>query len=204
MVKMVDHPEQVKLILITTTGITGDTVASEAAGTVKLTTNTTFEVDEHNGKCLIVTAGTLSGNVYKITDTETDGTLTLESDPGAGIVGDTVNVYFNGSYYPLNETVSVIDAKTTKFLVIPIPNRNHGDIVQFSEFFKIEIEADSEANMDIAIKRLKSAWSGRSGGYTWATAGYPFWVGNIIINDKPVDSNEFYGELEVEARWSIT
>ena len=126
--------------------ITDETVASVAGDVITLTTATTFDVDELNGLEVYVTAGEQIGETFTITDTATNGNITISPTPNANLNGDTVKIQFPERVYDKDnnppEDLALIEA----------PNNSYGGVIVYCNAGVTDIIRSGSAPYNDKIK----------------------------------------------------
>lgn len=72
---------------------------------------------------------------------------------------------YSGNYFSTVSGLSKVDETLPKFYVEQIHNRNNNDNVQQSQFFRIELQADSLANLTTQIKVILALQTNSTAGY---------------------------------------
>ena len=77
---------------------------------------------------------------------------------------------YSGNYFSNVTGISKVNEALPKFFVKQIYNRNNNDNVQQSQFFRIELEADSQSNLTQQIKDILALQTNSTAGYNPATS----------------------------------
>lgn len=75
-----------------------------------------------------------------------------------------------GHYYPKSPHITGVDEALPRFFVKDIEDRFNNNGVQQSEFFSIELEADSLANLETQIKDILGLSTNGSAGWNLSTS----------------------------------
>ncbi len=105
---------------------------------------------------------------------------------------------YSGNYFSIVTGISKVDEALPKFYVKQIYNKNNNDNVQQSQFFRIELEADSTSNLLTQIKAILALQTNSTAGYNRAIT--PLWHKGVLfaftddISRKNDDSDPLTGD----------